>query len=82
MKKYQIIYADPPWKYGDKQNSKLRGGAIKHYETMSTKDICALPIKGIIEDNAVLFLWTTSPFLPDSLDVIKSWGFKYKTSFV
>ena len=82
MKKYQIIYADPAWSYGDKQNTKTLGGAIKHYGTMSTKDICALPIKEITEDNAVLFLWVTSPLLPDSLDVIKAWGFKYKTSFV
>ena len=82
MKKYQIIYADPAWKYNDKQNTKLLGGAIKHYSTMTIKEICDLDVKSIIEDNAVLFLWATSPLLEESFKVIKSWGFKYKTSFV
>lgn len=81
-KKYNIIYADPPWNYGDKQNSKTRGGAIKHYSTMKIKDICSLPIKNILDENCVLFLWVTSPLLEECFDVIKSWGFKYKSSFV
>ena len=81
-KKYQIIYADPPWSYNDKQNTKLLGGAIKHYPTMTIKELCGLPIKDMIEDNAVLFFWVTSPLLEDGFKVIVSWGFKYKTSFV
>jgi len=82
MKKYQIIYADPPWSYNDKQNTKLLGGAIKHYSTMSIAELCKLPIKEISDKNSVLFLWTTSPLLEDSFKLINSWGFKYKTSFV
>jgi len=82
MKKYSIIYADPAWKYNDKQNTKLLGGAIKHYPTMTTREICELKVKDILENNSVLFLWTTSPLLEESFKVIKSWGFKYKTSFV
>lgn len=81
-KKYNIIYADPPWSYGDKQNSSCRGGAIKHYQTMKTSEICLLPIKNIIKENSVLFLWVTSPLLEECFEVIKSWGFKYKASFV
>ena len=82
MKKYNIIYADPPWSYNDKQNTKILGGAIKHYNTMSIKELCELPIKNISEDKAVMFFWTTSPLLEDSFKVINSWGFKYKTSFI
>ena len=82
MKKYNIIYADPPWSYNDKQNSKDLGGAIKHYSTMSIKDICLLPVKNITDKDAVLFLWVTSPLLEASFEVVKAWGFKYKTSFV
>jgi len=82
MKKYNIIYADPPWSYNDKQNSKDLGGALKHYSTMSIKDISSLPIKQITDKNAVLFLWVTSPLLETSFEAIKAWGFKYKTSFV
>ena len=82
MKKYQIIYADPPWRYNDKQNTKLLGGAIKHYPTMSITELCQLPIKELADENSALFLWTTSPLLEDSFKIIRAWGFRYKTSFV
>lgn len=45
MKKYTVIYADPAWSYNDKQDYIYRGGAVKHYTTMSIKQICELPIK-------------------------------------
>ena len=82
MKKYQIIYADPAWKYNDKQNTKLLGGAEKHYSTMKTSEICELKVKDISDNNSVLFLWTTSPLLEESFKVVNAWGFKYKTSFI
>ena len=79
MKKYQIIYADPPWQYKDK--SKSHGGcAESHYPTMSVKEICALDVASIAEENSVLLLWVTMPFLPEGLEVMKAWGFKFKTS--
>jgi len=76
-KKYQVIYADPAWRYID---TSTNGAAEDHYPTMATKDICALPIPAISEDNAVLFLWATYPLMPEALQVISSWGFKYKTA--
>ena len=79
-KKYRVIYADPPWSYNDKQNIEVLGGAEKHYTTMPLDEICALPIPSA--DNAVLFMWATSPLLEDSFKVINAWGFKYKSSFV
>jgi N6-adenosine-specific RNA methylase IME4 len=74
-KKFQIIYADPAWSYweGGQKNQSL------HYQTMSIKDICELPINKISDDNSILFLWVTYPILKESLDVIESWGFKYST---
>lgn len=81
-KKFRIIYADPCWSYNDKQNTDKLGGAIKHYDTMSIKELSELPVREIIEDNAVLFLWVTSPLLEESFEVIKAWGFKYKSSFI
>ena len=81
-KKFRIIYADPCWSYNDKQNTEKLGGAAKHYDTMSIRELSELPVKNIIEDNAVLFLWVTSPLLEESFEVIKGWGFKYKTSFI
>ncbi len=79
-KKYRVIYADPPWSYNDRQDTGMLGGAVKHYTTMPLKDICELPVPSA--DNAVLFMWVTSPLLEDSFKVINAWGFKYKSSFV
>ncbi len=79
--KYRVLYADPPWHYG---NSGLDdyGHAERHYPTMSTDALCTLPVAELAEDNAVLFLWATSPLLEDALRIIRVWGFHYKTSFV
>jgi len=80
--KYQVLYADPPWSYNDKQDTYMLGGATKHYPTMSIEELCALPIQSIVDTNAVLFLWVTSPLLEECFAIIKAWGFEYKTSFV
>lgn len=76
MKKYNIVYADPPWQY---DRGKAQGGVDKQYATMSVEDICALPIPELTEQDAVLFLWATFPKLPEALKVIKAWGFHYKS---
>lgn len=80
-KKYRIIYADPPWKYGNNMPEYF-GDAQDHYLLMDTADICAMPVRDIAENDAVLFMWTTSPHLPEALEVVKAWGFNYKTTFV
>jgi N6-adenosine-specific RNA methylase IME4 len=80
-KKYRIIYADPPWKYGNAMPEYVTEPQ-DYYLLMDTADICAMPIKDIAEENAVLFMWTTSPHLPEALEVVKAWGFVYKTTFV
>ena len=77
MKKYQIIYADPPWSY---QNGGVpQGGVNAQYKTMSLSEIKELPIVEISDNPAVLLLWATFPQLQEALEVMKSWGFKYKT---
>ena len=76
-KKYKIIYADPPWSYQDPAAN--RGGAIRHYPTMKKVDIETLPVKDIADKDSILFLWTTMPKLEESFDLIKAWGFEYKT---
>ena len=80
-KKYQIIYCDPPWSYNKRSNLKTKfgGGAMGHYPTMTIDEIKAMPVHEIADDNCVLFMWVTFPKLVESLDVIASWGFKYKT---
>jgi len=79
--KYRVIYADPPWSYGNKLVDGY-GAAEDHYPTMTIEELCALPVKDLAEDNAVLFLWVTSPLLEECFEVIRAWGFKYKASFV
>ena len=80
--KYRVIYADPPWQYNDSKAGLNIGAAEDHYPTMATSEICALNIKELAQDDAVLFCWATFPLLTDALEVVKAWGFKYKTSFV
>lgn len=81
LKKYQIIYADPPWKY--KVWSKKGNGrsAESHYKTMNIEDIINLKgfINNISDENCILFIWVTYPCLKEGLKVIEAWGFKYKT---
>lgn len=82
-KKYNIIYADPPWQYADKMRMKgaygdIRGAA-SFYSTMSISEIKNLPISNIADNNALLFMWITMPFLPKAEEVMRAWGFEYKT---
>ena len=83
-KNYQIIYADPPWDYkgqlqhaGPKKNNT--GGAIKHYNTMTLKELKLLPISTITEKDCLLFMWSSSPHLDQAIELGKSWGFKWAT---
>lgn len=75
-KKYAVIYADPPWGY---RNRGTRAAAEKHYRTMSIGDIKALPVTDIAAADCVLFLWATFPMLPEALETVRAWGFRYKT---
>jgi len=76
-KKYQVIYADPPWK--ESGGGKIRRGADAHYKLMSTKEIMTIPVQNISDDNAHLYLWVTNSFLVDGLKVMDAWGFRYVT---
>ena len=76
MKKYSIIYADPPWRY---ERNGVQGAAEKHYPTMSIDELCRLPVSELSEKDSILFLWTTFPQLREALRVIKAWGFEYKS---
>lgn len=76
MKRYNIIYADPPWSYRQK---KLQGSAEKHYKTMTKEEICSLPVSDLADTDCALFLWATFPQLKEALCVIDAWGFKYMT---
>jgi len=85
MKKYQIIYADPPWDYKNKRKGIVNGNrsltnknGVTPYKTMTLDEIKKLPVRDLCDSNCALFLWTTMPYLEKSFEVIKSWGFEYK----
>ncbi len=80
-KKYQIIYADPPWKYNNRadNDTRYKGGAGNHYSLMDMKEIERLPINNLSDDNCALFLWVTFPILDEQIRLFKKWGFDYKT---
>ena len=79
--KFNIIYADPPWKYrqGKSMGTNFQGAADAQYSCMRPEDIALLPVSSIADDNCILFLWVTFPMLREGLEVIKAWGFEYKT---
>ena len=79
--KYEIFYADPPWKYSDELIEGY-GAVVHHYKPMTIQEICKIPVKEIVSENAVLFLWVTSPILDECFEVIRSWGFEYKAQFI
>lgn len=81
-RRYPVIYADPPWRY---ENPPMGGGnrsIENHYPTMTLDEICALPVSEVAADDAILYLWVTAPKLIECFEVIKAWGFEYRTNMV
>lgn len=76
QKRFKVIYADPPFPTAQ-QGAR---GAIKHYDLMSIDEIKAMPICDLADDNATLLLWVTNAALPAGLEVMRAWGFDYKTN--
>lgn len=78
-KRYRLILADPPWPYENKRTGgSMQSGAVQKYDTMTLDEIKALPVPEISEKACSLFLWVPVPLLPDGLEVMGAWGFKYK----
>jgi len=83
-KKYQIIYADPPWLYQCGKNhlakkSMINGKIDIHYNGMPIKEMQKLNMDSITDNNCLLFMWVTSPFLKIGIDLMIKWGFDYST---
>lgn len=82
-KKYNTIYADPPWQFQNRtgkvapENKKLM-----RYETMPLSDIKALPVGELADEKAHLYLWVPNALLPEGLEVMDAWGFEYKSNIV
>lgn len=78
--KYPVVYVDPPWRY---EHIETESRAIENqYPTMALEDICAMPVGDVTTDDAILYLWATSPKLAEAMQVVEAWGFNYRTSMV
>jgi N6-adenosine-specific RNA methylase IME4 len=75
-KKYDIVYADPPWFYYGSQIKDA--AAAKHYPLMDQDELATLPVRSIMNKRAVLFLWSTGPRLNFAIDLIERWGLCYR----
>lgn len=79
-----ILVADPPWKFKTFSAKGMGRSADQHYPTMTLDDIVSLdPVRKFdIGKDGLLLLWATSPMLPEGLDTMDKWGYKYKSSMV
>lgn len=81
--KFSTILADPPWRFQNRTGKMApEHKRLARYGTMTTDDICALPVESISAETAHLYLWVPNALLPDGLDVMRRWGFQYKTNIV
>lgn len=81
IKKYKTILADPPWDINQRGKYSNRS-AESHYPLMPLERIKNMPIAELCEDDAHLYLWCPNGLLPQALDVIKAWGFTYRSDMV
>lgn len=79
MKKYKVIYADPPWAYKVWSKKGAGRSAESHYPTMDIAAIKALPVGELADKDCALFLWITFPMLREAWGVMDAWGFTFKT---
>ncbi len=79
--KYRVIYADPPWDYGNTMPD-IATQPDTHYDPITDARLAGMNVKDIAENDAVLFLWVTSPKLEECFPIIRAWGFEYKSAFI
>lgn len=80
---YSTILADPPWRFLNRTGKVApEHGRLKRYETMSTEEICKMPVQTHASNPSHLYLWVPNALLREGLDVMEAWGFTYKTNII
>jgi len=79
---WPVVLADPPWRFASNSVAKPHRNPRRHYPTMATEEIAAMPVRSAAGKDSTLYLWATSPMLPDALAVMSAWGFTYKSQIV
>lgn len=82
-KKYKTIYADPPWQFQNRTGKVApENKRLNRYPTMTLNDIKSLPVHEVSDEKCHLYLWVPNALLPEGLEVMKAWGFEYKTNLI
>lgn len=82
-RKFKTVLADPPWRFTNRTGKMApEHKRLNRYDTMTTDEICQLPVADVVDTTAHLYLWTPNALLPDALRVMSVWGFEYKTNLV
>ncbi|HEX5244931.1 MAG TPA: MT-A70 family methyltransferase [Tepidisphaeraceae bacterium] len=82
-KRFSTILADPPWQFQNRTGKVApEHRRLNRYPTMALADICGLPVSRIVNKTAHLYLWVPNALLPEGLQVMKAWGFQYKSNIV
>lgn len=82
-KKYRTIYADPPWQFSNRTGKMApEHKRLNRYSTMKLNDIKELPVSDVADEKTHLYLWVPNALLPQGLEVMKAWGFEYKTNLI
>ncbi|MGH6798723.1 MAG: MT-A70 family methyltransferase, partial [Roseiarcus sp.] len=79
QRRYSVIYADPPWAFQNRSDKGTGRNAISHYDCLDLRDLAGLPVAEFAADDCVLLLWAVDPLLDRAMDLIRAWGFTYKT---
>ena len=79
MKKYKVIYADPPWRFKNFSEKGEGRNAISHYDCLTLADLKKLNIQRYADKDCALFMWVTDPMLDQGIELMQDWGFKFKT---
>jgi len=81
--KFKTILADPPWQFQNRTGKMApEHKRLNRYSTMSLEEIISLPVTKVASDSAHLYLWVPNALLPEGLEVMKAWGFKYKGNII
>lgn len=82
-KKYKTIYADPPWQFQNRTGKVApEHKRLTRYNTMKLEEIKQIPVSKVADEKSHLYLWVPNALLPEGLEVMKAWGFEYKTNII
>ncbi len=82
-RRFRTILADPPWRFTNRTGKVApEHRRLSRYGTMSTDEVCALPVQDVAQETSHLYLWVPNALLPDGLRVMAAWGFQYKANIV